>query len=236
MGERTLYYVNGSIPGWRVLFALYHKQLVFTGRRLRIMGEHHETRSPEFLAINPRGVTPVLIDDGVVVNESYAILQYLEARYADKSLVPTRDPHALARVLTRAYEAETFAAAYEPLEVLFNFKPQELERSHKMAVAEAVKALAREVAWWEARATEAAYIAGETFTLADVAFYPTLAYMIRRGLVLTSAPNLEAYWRRIETMSAAVSARPEGWLTDVQRKPDLFTRAQLVVRLHERGE
>jgi hypothetical protein len=72
--------------------------------------------------------------------------------------------------------------------------------------------------------------------MADVAFYPTLAYMIRRGLLLANAPNLEAYWRRIETMSAAVSARPEGWLTDVQRKPDLFTRAQLVVRLHERGE
>ena len=51
--ERILYYVNGSIPNWRVALALHEKGLPFTGRRLRVTGEQRETRSPAFLALNP---------------------------------------------------------------------------------------------------------------------------------------------------------------------------------------
>jgi hypothetical protein len=47
---RTLYFVNGSIPNWRAMMTLHEKGLAFTPRRLRVMGEPRETRSPEFLA------------------------------------------------------------------------------------------------------------------------------------------------------------------------------------------
>lgn len=227
---RTVYYVNGSIPNWRVLFALHEKQLPFEPRRLRLMGGVRETRSPEFLRLNPRGQTPVLVEaDGTVVGESAAILHYLEVRYPERPLLPTGDAAALARALGRAHEAETFACAYEPLEVLFEAKAAELDASQRAALAGALAAVEEELALWEARAAEAEFIAGPTLTLADVAFYPTLAYMQRRGLRLAGRPRLAAYVQRVQARPAAVASRPEGWLPDRTGKPDLFALARAAV-------
>ena len=46
-----------------------------------------EQKSPEFLAINPRGQTPALeLDDGTVIAESVAIMRYLEAQHPEPPL------------------------------------------------------------------------------------------------------------------------------------------------------
>jgi glutathione S-transferase len=224
--ERTLYYANGSIPNWRVLLALHSKGLVFTGERLKLMGAVRETRSPEFLAINPRGQTPVLVDGDITITESYAILQYLEARYPDPSLLPANDACGLARMLSRTYEAETFACAYEPIEMLFAVRLNELSVGQRDSIVAAVAAVDFDLGLWEARAAEASFIAGELFTLADCAFYPTLAYMLRRGLSLAKHPHLDAYHERVQALPAAVAAHPEGWVPDRTGKPDLFALAR----------
>jgi hypothetical protein len=78
----TLYWVNGSIPSWRVMLAL-------AAKRLRVMSKPKETRSAEFAQISSRCKTPMFVDsDGTVVIESLAILQYLEQYYLTPSLAP----------------------------------------------------------------------------------------------------------------------------------------------------
>ncbi|MBO6782302.1 MAG: maleylacetoacetate isomerase [Alphaproteobacteria bacterium] len=53
---------------------------------------------PEYLKLNPQGVVPTLItDDGVALNQSMAILEYLDEVYPEPSLLPA-DPLARARV------------------------------------------------------------------------------------------------------------------------------------------
>lgn len=221
---RTLYYANGSIPNWRVLLALRWKELEFVGERLRLMGAVRETRLPDFLMINPRGMTPVLIDEGCTITESFAILQYLERVYPQRPLLPA-DPAGAGRALARAYEAETFACAYDPLELLFD-DSAELGGAERARIAGALAAVAFELELWEARAAEASFIAGEAFSLADVAFYPTLAYMLRRGLSLAEHPRLDAYRRRVEVLPAAVASHPVGWAVGEAGKADLFARAR----------
>lgn len=49
-------------------------------------GEH---RSPAFLAINPAGKLPVLVDGDLVLPESAAIVLYLAEKYPEKGLMPT---------------------------------------------------------------------------------------------------------------------------------------------------
>jgi len=47
-----------------------------------------EQRSPEFLRINPNGRVPVLEDDGFLLDESHAIMQYLAVRTPGQTLYP----------------------------------------------------------------------------------------------------------------------------------------------------
>jgi glutathione S-transferase len=49
-----------------------------------------ENRDPAFLAINPAGKLPVLVDGDVVLTESVAIVLYLAEKYADRGLLPAR--------------------------------------------------------------------------------------------------------------------------------------------------
>jgi glutathione S-transferase len=59
-----------------------------------LKGEH---KSPPFLAVNPAGKIPVLVDGERVITESVAIVLYLAEKYADRRLLPT-DPGERAEV------------------------------------------------------------------------------------------------------------------------------------------
>src|SRR5580704_17261538 len=58
-----------------------------------IAGEH---RRPEFLAMNPAGKVPVLVDGDVVLTESIAIVVYLAEKFPEKGILPA-DPGARAQ-------------------------------------------------------------------------------------------------------------------------------------------
>ncbi|PMD41187.1 thioredoxin-like protein, partial [Hyaloscypha variabilis F] len=209
-----LYYVNGSIPSWRVMLALSLKQVPYKATRLRVMTTPKETKSEEFLAINPRGKTPTFVDtDGTVVIESLAILPYLEQHYTSnnsKPLMPevTRKQEWTREVI-RIAERENPHNIYEPIELLYL-------PDWKLASARIVEAYhdtLAELGFWEKYAKESLFMSGEEFGLADCAFYPILAYMIHRGLGLKKHgfSALQAYVERCEGLTAVREARPEGW-------------------------
>jgi glutathione S-transferase len=60
----------------------------------------NETRSAEFLAVNPEGKVPTLLIDDRPLTEVAGILYYLARRYPDARLLPHGDPEAEARVVS----------------------------------------------------------------------------------------------------------------------------------------
>lgn len=204
-----LYWASGSIPSWRVKIVLEEKGLDYESQRLRVMSQPKETKSPEFLAINPRGLTPTLIDDGQVITESMAIIHYLEQFYPNPELIPSQKMEA-GRVLVRAHEALGVVKAYHGMDLMFKqqnrLTPIELGKLHR-----AYDQLPKELEFWNSYVSEQPYVAGHTFSLADASFYPALAYAVHRGFSLAALPNLKLYYERLSKRSSIEKSRPVGW-------------------------
>ena len=79
-----IYWGSGSPYAWRVLLALEVKKAPYQSRLIEFSKNQHKT--PEFLAINPRGKVPVLKDGDVVLSESLAILAYLDRKIPEPPL------------------------------------------------------------------------------------------------------------------------------------------------------
>ena len=71
-----LYWGSGSPYAWRVMLALMVKHLDYEGHLLSFAEREH--KQPAYLALNPRGKVPTLVDGDVVVTESLAIMAYLD--------------------------------------------------------------------------------------------------------------------------------------------------------------
>ncbi len=80
---RTLYHLWLSPHSRKVRFALKEKSLPFDMKVEKVW-----ERRPEFLALNPAGTVPVLVDeDGTVVADSGVICEYLEEVYPERKLI-----------------------------------------------------------------------------------------------------------------------------------------------------
>jgi glutathione S-transferase len=89
-----LYHASISNCSQKVRLCLDEKGLDWESHEVNLRASEHLT--PEFLSLNPRGVVPVLVDDGVVINESNDIIQYLEDKFPDPPLSPKSSSDLLA--------------------------------------------------------------------------------------------------------------------------------------------
>src|SRR5690242_4831805 len=78
--------VYGEGRGFRVVWLLEEMGLPYRLRDVDLLKDLKD--DPEFLAINPAGFIPALVDGDVVMVESIAIMEYLLARYGPSPLTP----------------------------------------------------------------------------------------------------------------------------------------------------
>ncbi len=103
----TFYFGSGSPYAWKVWLALEHKAISFEAKRLSF--DSNDTKKPEFLAINPRGRVPAILDDGFALWESSAIIEYIEERYPQHPLLP-KGVKERATVRRMVNEADNYLA------------------------------------------------------------------------------------------------------------------------------
>ena len=218
----VLYFANGCIPSSRVMMALYEKDIDFEGKRLQVMSKPKRTKSAEFLAINPRGLTPTFVDkDGTIIAESLAILYYLEEYFpSTRSLLPIEKAKHV-QVMQRVQESQNLVDIYESLEAIV-FKTLEHEHlSRKKSIIETLEKINEELTFWEMYLTKNTFIACDQFTLADCAFYPVIAYLIHRGLDVHMFSRLKEYVNMIKMKPAAINSHPSDW-TEKDEKINIF--------------
>ena len=102
----VLYHATASTCSQKVRLALAEKGLAWWGHALDLRA--FDQLKPEFLALNPKGMVPVLVHEGHVLTESMVINEYLDEAFP---AVPLRPADALGRARVREW---TLYIATEP--------------------------------------------------------------------------------------------------------------------------
>ena len=146
-------------------------------------------------ALHPMGAAPVIDDDGVVLAESGAIVDWLIARRGDGRLaLPPSDPH-FADYLYWLHFANGNLQPAMGRNLLLNRLPLPADEPTVVATRER---LARMVGFVDARLADAPYLAGPRFTAADVMTVFSLTTMrLAQPLDLTPFPNIRRYLLQI---------------------------------------
>lgn len=174
----SVYWGSGSPFAWTVLLALEAKGLSYESKLLQMSQGEHKT--PEFLAINPRGKVPVLVDGGQVISESLAILTWLDAKYPEPSLFGT-SPEARARIMQSVSGLMSYV---EPFVMTISrttfFKPWDADG--RAVITEAVEGALPELQRLDTELGKSTWLAGETMSAADLRLYPLLQLLWRATL------------------------------------------------------
>ena len=157
-------------------------------------GEH---KSPEFLKINPAGQVPVLVDDGVTVRDSQAILVYLARKQGDESWLPL-DAAGMAEVMQwLSFACNEIGQGPNRLRLAERFK-------FNVDVALARKISEGALAVMEGRLAANQWLALDRPTLADLACYPYTALAYEGGFDLAPYPAVRAWVGRVEALPGYV--------------------------------
>lgn len=159
-------------------------------------------RSPDFLAINPNGRLPVIVDDGFVLSESLAITLYLAKKHSNGRLYPG----TLAGE-AKAWQWSFWAIAEVDRGVnIWSLHAVRLPPAERDAALceEALKILAAPFKVLDAALANAPYLIGSDFTVADL----NVAAVISRAIDmdLSAVPNLKAWLTRCLERPAARAA------------------------------
>jgi GST-like protein len=168
--------------------------------------EQDQQRQPAFLALNPHGKIPVLVEDDFVLPESDAILFYIAERFPEADLIGTA-PRDRARALRWCgFFATGVYPAYRDVQV--NTQGAVAEQRVPALADSGRRRLQRALAVLDQVLTAEPYLAG-AFGVADIAAAAVLRAAIERvSLDLAAHPSVQAWYDR-------VTERP-AWRTAVE--------------------
>jgi glutathione S-transferase len=201
--QRMKLYYNPMSPNVRrvrltaavLAVELEEKKLDFT------KGEH---KNPEYLALNPNGAVPTLVDGDFVLTESRAIMQYLASKKPESGLLP-RDEAARADVTRwQFWDASHFSPQLGSLAFERVIKAMMgMGDPDEGKVREALTNFRRFAAVLNKRLDARSYVVGDKLTIADLTLGSSLMYARQCDAPLDEFPNVQAWFGRITAL--------EGW-------------------------
>src|ERR1700722_7931809 len=206
-----VFWGSGSPCAWRVLLALGQKRLPYVSHLLQFSKQEH--KSPQMLALNPRGRVPVLKDGDYVCFESLAILYYLDQKYPQPPIFG-RTPEEAGTIMRVICE---YSAYIEPnvtkiaRAIFFDKEHADLSGDEITAAMHAVASEARTI---EGRLSKSEWIVGDSYSAVDMVIYPGIQ-LLRRALEKPQAGALSSRFMPVEVNYPALGR----WLGRVAAQP-----------------
>ena len=211
--------VWGTGRGFRVVWLLEEMGLAYQLRPVDLLaGVENDA---EFLAINPAGFIPAIRDGDVTMVESIAIMEYLMARYGPTPLAPDAHNSAFPAYQQFLHLGEAgLAASIYFVVVSRNLAPEAARQN--WSASKALEVFESRLGLVTRQLAHSPYLAGDTFTAADISVTYALELAQRGGgialgeaerayVVRTSARD--AYKRAMETCHAT-----RAWAAEASRR------------------
>jgi glutathione S-transferase len=167
-------------------------------------------QTPAYLALNPTGRTPTLVDGGFTLWESNAILQYL----ASKQSTPLWPDNAQARADITRWQcwalAHWGAQACQPLtfenlvKKFVNLGPPD-----PAAVAKATECFNKEAKMLDAHLAKQKYLVGNALTIADFAVAAPLFHAQGAGMPVAPYANVRGWFERVSALPCWSETAPQ---------------------------
>ena len=192
-----LYTSPKSGNGYKVELFLNLLGLEFERIYVKIDYVNQSHKTADYLAINPRGQVPSLVDGDLNVWESQSILVYLAKQYGDESWLP-QAPAALAETIRwlsfSAFEVNELATARR---IRLFGRDDDLTPHQEKGIA-GLKLM-------DAQLANKPFLAGEHPTVADIACYPYVAMAGEGEVDLSPFKNVAGWMARIQEMDRYIS-------------------------------
>jgi len=212
-----IYWASGSPYSWRVLLAAEIKGVPYTSHLLQFSALDH--KSPEVLALNPRGKVPILKDGDFAVYESLAILEYLEGKFPDPPLFG-RNPATRAKVWQSILEIENYLNPQGNAVAGVLYRKQ----SDLSGVQRELQTVHRELGAIETRLEDEVWLVGDTISAADLTLLPLIQTFRRASTktaegsaafgfepMATKYPNIASWVAQIEALPVYAKTVPPHW-------------------------
>lgn len=200
------------------MFTLYATPLSANGRKVLALSHHlglkpeiklinvykGEGRAPEYLAINPWGKIPTLVDGDLKLWESNAILQYLSEAYGEFRLW-SRDPKQRADISRWLFwESSHWQPAFTPVLAAFvgPLLVSQAARPAPVHLNWSNEGFQTVVKFLDSHLSQRPFLVGDALTLADFSVAGMMMYLRPARFPWEAFPHLSAWYERIEELEA----------------------------------
>lgn len=188
MSDRLILYSN---PMSRGRIARWMLEEVGQPYEVRYLDYGAPMKTPEYRRINPMGKVPALVHGDLIVTEYAAICAYMADTFPEAGLAP--------KERSSYYRWLFFGAG--PLEAAVIMKALSVEVPEDKRGMVGFGTLSTTLDALEAQLEKTPYLAGDSFSAADVATGSQIGWGLRFGTI-EARPALQAYWGRISTRPA----------------------------------
>lgn len=202
MTSLTLYFTPGTCAQ-AVRIALEEAQAPYT--LVRVDFASQQQRSPEYLAVNPKGRVPALVTEHGTLTETPALLAYVAQRFADARLAPA-DPFGFARLQEfHSYLASTvhIAHAHRPRASRWADEPEAqaaMQRKVPANMTECFTLIERHYLG------EGPWVLGEQYSVADGYLFTVASWLKSDGVDIAQFPKVHAHSQRMAQRPAVQRA------------------------------